>query len=350
MKKEIAVNADHYRHQTTGLVSYRSAPSSFFADLMDEGNGCEDLFSADETASMIASFMESTGSLSESGSGDFLFEAKVKPEEADECPLVVENGHLTLASRTVCEQNQTARELERSIGAGGFHRVKSSDGGNYSNLMRQNSSPAGFFSCLNDGNGKADENFNGNIREENQPIARIREVNFSSAQCFSSRFIPQNEEEGVMDSNLERHYLEESRNINGYHVPEVFQSDSWINPSSTGKKRRREGNDMNENGIFNHSSHQETSSEWLQFQQDSVPCKLRARRGFATHPRSIAERTRRTRISDRMKKLQDLFPNMEKTSISDMLDLAVEHIKNLQKHVDMLTDNQSRCTCSTRQA
>lgn len=29
----------------------------------------------------------------------------------------------------------------------------------------------------------------------------------------------------------------------------------------------------------------------LQF-QDSVPCRIRAKRGFATHPRSIAERVR----------------------------------------------------------
>ncbi|KAL3652187.1 hypothetical protein CASFOL_001868 [Castilleja foliolosa] len=38
----------------------------------------------------------------------------------------------------------------------------------------------------------------------------------------------------------------------------------------------------------------------------------RAKRGCATHPRSIAERVRRTRISDRIRKLQDLVPNMDK--------------------------------------
>ncbi|GFP89649.1 transcription factor bhlh130 [Phtheirospermum japonicum] len=44
--------------------------------------------------------------------------------------------------------------------------------------------------------------------------------------------------------------------------------------------------------------------------QDTVPCKIRAKRGCATHPRSIAER---------------------QTNTSDMLDLAVEYIKGLQK-------------------
>ena len=95
----------------------------------------------------------------------------------------------------------------------------------------------------------------------------------------------------------------------------------------------------------------------LQF-NDSVPCKIRAKRGFATHPRSIAERVReyhviyicaktcfhkhlvwnsirnderlceniiltstccqvrRTRISERIRKLQELVPNMEKVRIN----------------------------------
>ncbi|GMN71671.1 hypothetical protein TIFTF001_054141 [Ficus carica] len=72
----------------------------------------------------------------------------------------------------------------------------------------------------------------------------------------------------------------------------------------------------------------------LHIPEDSVPCKIRAKRGCATHPRSIAERERRTRISGKLKKLQELVPNMDKqTSYSDMLDLAVQHIKGLQNQV-----------------
>jgi hypothetical protein len=52
-----------------------------------------------------------------------------------------------------------------------------------------------------------------------------------------------------------------------------------------------------------------------QQQQDGVAFKVRAKRGCATHPRSIAERERRTRISDKLRKLQDLVPNMDKVII-----------------------------------
>ncbi|XP_010525742.2 PREDICTED: transcription factor bHLH129-like [Tarenaya hassleriana] len=80
--------------------------------------------------------------------------------------------------------------------------------------------------------------------------------------------------------------------------------------------------------------------------EDSVPCRIRAKRGCATHPRSIAERERRTRISGKLKKLQELVPNMDKqTSYADMLDLAVEHIKGLQHQVEKLQTEMEKCTC-----
>ena len=49
-------------------------------------------------------------------------------------------------------------------------------------------------------------------------------------------------------------------------------------------------------GLTHHLSLPKTVSEmatidkFLDFQGNSVPCKIRAKRGFATHPRSIAER------------------------------------------------------------
>ncbi|KAM2241978.1 hypothetical protein TB2_008733 [Malus domestica] len=84
--------------------------------------------------------------------------------------------------------------------------------------------------------------------------------------------------------------------------------------------------------------------------QDSVPCKVRAKRGCATHPRSIAERVRRTRISERMRKLQELVPNMDKqTNTADMLDLAVDYIKDLQKQFKTLSDVRANCKCLNMQ-
>ncbi|KAM7271850.1 hypothetical protein ACFE04_031064 [Oxalis oulophora] len=96
-------------------------------------------------------------------------------------------------------------------------------------------------------------------------------------------------------------------------------------------------------------SHINQAEKFLQF-QDSVPCKIRAKRGCATHPRSIAERVRRTRISERMRKLQELVPNMDKqTNTSDMLEYAVDYIKDLQRQYKTLSDSRAKCKCLSMQ-
>eukprot|EP00246_Nothoceros_aenigmaticus_P017889 TRINITY_DN9053_c0_g1_i1.p1 TRINITY_DN9053_c0_g1~~TRINITY_DN9053_c0_g1_i1.p1 ORF type:complete len:361 (+),score=47.91 TRINITY_DN9053_c0_g1_i1:1-1083(+) len=74
-----------------------------------------------------------------------------------------------------------------------------------------------------------------------------------------------------------------------------------------------------------------------QYGDTSIPCRTRAKRGCATHPRSIAERVRRTRIGERMKRLQELLPNLDKQSnTADMLDEAVDYIKDLKSRVEEL--------------
>ncbi|CAH8387754.1 unnamed protein product [Eruca vesicaria subsp. sativa] len=84
--------------------------------------------------------------------------------------------------------------------------------------------------------------------------------------------------------------------------------------------------------------------------EDSVPFRVRAKRGCATHPRSIAERVRRTRISDRIRRLQELVPNMDKqTNTADMLEEAVEYVKALQCQIQELTEQQRRCRCKPKE-
>ncbi|XP_004294360.1 PREDICTED: transcription factor bHLH122-like [Fragaria vesca subsp. vesca] len=51
---------------------------------------------------------------------------------------------------------------------------------------------------------------------------------------------------------------------------------------------------------------------------------------------------RRTQISERMRKLWDLFPNMDKqTNTAQILKLAVQYIKDLQKEVKLSTIRNS---------
>ncbi|CAN6577096.1 unnamed protein product [Malus baccata var. baccata] len=62
------------------------------------------------------------------------------------------------------------------------------------------------------------------------------------------------------------------------------------------------------------------------------------------------DQVRRTRISERMRKLQELVPNMDKqTNTADMLDLAVDYIKDLQKQFKTLSDVRANCKCLNMQ-
>lgn len=65
--------------------------------------------------------------------------------------------------------------------------------------------------------------------------------------------------------------------------------------------------------------------------------RVRARRGQATDPHSIAERLRREKISERMKNLQELVPNSNKTDKASMLDEIIEYVRFLQLQVKVLS-------------
>ncbi|XP_061340442.1 transcription factor UNE12-like [Gastrolobium bilobum] len=65
--------------------------------------------------------------------------------------------------------------------------------------------------------------------------------------------------------------------------------------------------------------------------------RVRARRGQATDPHSIAERLRRERIAERMKALQELVPSANKTDRAVMLDEIVDYVKFLRLQVKVLS-------------
>ncbi|KAF3675373.1 Transcription factor bHLH80 [Capsicum chinense] len=148
--------------------------------------------------------------------------------------------------------------------------------------------------------------------------------------------------------------------FSSYGIPSSLE---YLSPSvdvSQSVKRGREGNSESSPRKLKsqlkgepsgqlHGSGGSLDAEMEKLMDDLVPCKVRAKRGCATHPRSIAERVRRTRISDRIRKLQELVPNMDKqTNTADMLEEAVEYVKFLQRQIQELTEHQKKCTCSMK--
>ncbi|XP_010522761.1 PREDICTED: transcription factor UNE12 [Tarenaya hassleriana] len=65
--------------------------------------------------------------------------------------------------------------------------------------------------------------------------------------------------------------------------------------------------------------------------------RVRARRGQATDPHSIAERLRRERIAERIRALQELVPTVNKTDRAAMIDEVVDYVKFLRLQVKVLS-------------
>ncbi|KAL3752530.1 hypothetical protein ACJRO7_000007 [Eucalyptus globulus] len=224
-----------------------------------------------------------------------------------------------------------------------------------SSLLRQRSSPAGFLShhtpdtgfSLTQGAGSSNGGHGFSrlkpqlsfTRQES--LSHISEVSENAVEGVS----PDNGHQGTTHS-----YATTSFGIDWEN------SNSIVFSPPSGKRAKNVDGDMYSfNPLETQFSLPQTTLEMatvenlLHIPEDSVPCKIRAKRGCATHPRSIAERERRTRISGRLKKLQELVPNMDKqTSYSDMLDLAVQHIKTLQNQVQKLHHDLDNCTCGCK--
>ncbi|XP_021863019.1 transcription factor bHLH130-like [Spinacia oleracea] len=288
-------------------------------------------------------------------------------------PLSNQHNTATVSSAM---QNSFRTTAASSMGIDSIPHMKTGNGGginnNSSGLTRHSSSPAGFFANLNIDTGYGMMGGMGNYGGGNI------QVNYSSGQPSStSEVVNQNTDIGAkrlrMNSLNERKFSNSGGNNanddNNYDFPMTSWDDSIMSENFSSldgvadediKVFAELNASENQNGdvknrpplLSHHLSLPKTLPEmsnmekFLQF-QDSVPLRIRAKRGCATHPRSIAERVRRTRISERMRKLQDLVPNMDKqTNTADMLDLAVDYIKDLQKNVENLNDNRAKCTCS----
>ncbi|CAN8295420.1 unnamed protein product [Cochlearia groenlandica] len=326
-----------------GLIRYGSAPGSFLNSLVDEVNGGSNSrggFDYPPPDNFIGNFFADGAGNSSSLRSD---SATIGVNSSDG------QKHIGGVNKDLL--------LDRSYG-GGFNEIsqlKSNDAagnssGSYS-LARQRSSPADFFSYLS--SEKNSFSLNQPTNDYNQQggtnAGRVGQSRLKSQLSFTSHDplsrISEVNETSVHDGS--------GHSFSAASFGAVT-TDSWDNGSGsigfTVTRPTKRSKNM-ETGLFSQYSLPSDTSmnymdNYMQIPEDSVPCKTRAKRGCATHPRSIAERERRTRISGKLKKLQDLVPNMDKqTSYSDMLDLAVQHIKGLQHQLQSMKKEQENCTC-----
>ncbi|KAI3822886.1 hypothetical protein L1987_10486 [Smallanthus sonchifolius] len=402
----------HYHHQqpqqivNSGLTRYRSAPSSYFSSLINRGiygdDDSDSFFNSRvsnaETEQILMRFTSSAAAASTvagaggGGGGDDdsystsqqimnqiggfepQFMSSVKQEQEG---IYSESQHQQQQQQMIY-QNQNQFQSQSQSQTDHNNKPVSTCSSTIdemdlpTNLLRQNSSPAGFLSHLDMDHGyplmrSMDDFRGGRGKVSNSMLTSAKrlknEVGFSSGSQLSSGMLPR-----IPENEAKVMELKSTRNDGG------FGSSSWDDSDILSDSFLKEFGESDQNKLssLNSSDNQHNDvgrirapttlvhhlslpastaelDKLMQF-QDSVPLRSRAKRGCATHPRSIAERVRRTRISERMRKLQDLVPNMDKqTNTADMLDLAVDYIKELQKEAETLSDHHAKCTCPHKQ-
>lgn len=363
----------HCLQNNSGLTRYRSAPSSLLTSLVDTNIG----FFNDETFRNDNQQQQQHYSPSTSSEMETMFtnseSLSVKQEEKDPFSHGIQYNDYSYGS-----QNQINYQTQHNQGfpngsLGVEGNVFDGSSNNCSNLIRQKSSPAEFFSNYSVDSGFAPLREVGSVNgQATTSSSGYGTLNFSSRPSSCSIKMPlivENEHEALQANCIKSRNMGNDNGITKCYMPS-FTNDYWDSSTfsapknatnkgefmfSTSNALETQGVDFGYQklGLTHHLSLPSSSSKMATMEkclhlQGSVPCKIRAKRGFATHPRSIAERERRIRISARIKKLQDLFPNADKqTSTADMLDEAVEYIKELRKQLKILTETKAKCSCTS---
>ncbi|KAK4773581.1 hypothetical protein SAY87_028600 [Trapa incisa] len=370
-----AHNQQQQEEKTTnnpGLTRYRSAPSSYFTDLLDTDFYHEILHqpSSPETERIPGGLMprprdDAGGSQPEHlGPDKFKAEIYQKQPKQEEQPQLSSYPTSASTSQNYCQSSSHVLLPSQSMEYMAAAVSSMGDGSAPTGLVRQSSSPAGLLlGNLNSIEGYGALRVMGSLgtspREKSYSPATMfgNPMNYLSAgQACSSVHMSPIAEVGNKDAEKSLDSPDGGGFDEGHgnNYDRGYPLGSWDDSSGLNALEAEEmqGSRGSPTSLARHMSLPNSSSEidrLLQI-QDSVPCKIRAKRGFATHPRSIAERVRRTKISERIRKLQDLVPSMDKqTNTAEMLDSAVEYIKDLQEQVKILSDSKSKCVCSNRQ-
>ncbi|EXB54378.1 Transcription factor SPATULA [Morus notabilis] len=96
------------------------------------------------------------------------------------------------------------------------------------------------------------------------------------------------------------------------------------------------GASENENDEYDCESEEGHEALLEEIPTKTLNARTSSKRSRASEVHNLSEKRRRSRINEKMKALQNLIPNSNKTDKASMLDEAIEYLKQLQLQVQML--------------
>ncbi|XP_073315392.1 uncharacterized protein [Primulina huaijiensis] len=117
----------------------------------------------------------------------------------------------------------------------------------------------------------------------------------------------------------------------------VAESSSRINFSDYSSFFSKDSDEFNPSNRVKNLVSSFEGSEASEGQGNQVISRSSSKRSRAAEVHNLSEKRRRSRINEKLKALQNLIPNSNKTDKASMLDEAIEYLKQLQLQVQMLT-------------
>ncbi|XVF07310.1 hypothetical protein REPUB_Repub06bG0127000 [Reevesia pubescens] len=298
----------------SGLLRFRSAPSSLLANFTDNLDCGVDNKGGFDSDRLISRFMNSRGGNSE-----------IEDKSGTESAVNYANSQQSYSGLPPHYPRQSSTTSSSAMDSsyeflGIDHHTQGKPV--TPSLMRQSSSPPGLFTNLSVQNGYASMKglgnycgVNGTNGELSPSSNRLKnQISFSSRLPSTLGMLSQISEignESIGANSPDTGKLGNS-NSDARFSGTGYQYGSWKDSAhfteNFSSLKRTQDNDQkffstNRDGdlgsrvqvLSHHLSLPKTSNEMVTMEkflnfQDSVPCKIRAKRGCATHPRSIAER------------------------------------------------------------
>ncbi|KAJ8752196.1 hypothetical protein K2173_003804 [Erythroxylum novogranatense] len=304
MDSSISHNYHHRNEQpSSGLLRFRSAPGLLFSNFVDNGSINDPISSFNELEDKFAAGVrEAAGHFVNSQQSYSPLPPHYPRQNSSICSSAMDTSHGFFGTMELHQHEQ----------------VKKID----STLARQNSSPAGLFGNLPAQNGYATVKSSGNYSPANstngEGSPRLKsQLSFLSrvpsslgmlsqiSEIGSESIVTGRPDNGKLSDNS-RFYGSPGFPYNSWSESHYAEDISNLKRDQNGSGKLFANSQSEEHGnhvplLSHHLSLPKTSAEMVPVEkflnfQDSVPCKIRAKRGCATHPRSVAERVRSIHI------------------------------------------------------
>ncbi|XP_052725619.1 transcription factor SPATULA isoform X3 [Vigna angularis] len=193
--------------------------------------------------------------------------------------------------------------------------------------------------------------FDKNLSSQDEISLFLRQILLRSSPSSSSspHSVPGSCNSNISHQNVNSHASFTPSHLQHGKISNLGSTASFVSPSGTcGSFKAQTASaanvssssvlvSENENDDYDCESEEGVEALAEELPTKPIPSRNSSKRSRAAEVHNLSEKRRRSRINEKMKALQNLIPNSNKTDKASMLDEAIEYLKQLQLQVQMLS-------------